>query len=131
MSEVSIDAADALREALAAMGHECSAWPLPRDFEGRLPFTRITLLSGTRSARVVDTFRLQLETWAETPAEAIAEANLVAAHVRDLEGGKMGGSQCYRASVPALPHDSHDPRHPELACAEAMAQVSTRAITKR
>lgn len=126
MSEVSIDVADAIQSALNAVGRNASAWPLPADFERRLPFTRLTLLSGERGDIVSDTFRLQVETWAATQAEAIAEANLVAAAILDMAGTTLGGVQCYRAGVPTLPHDAHDPYHSDLACAESLAQVTVR-----
>ena len=71
--EVSIDIADALQAWLNDHGHSASAWPLPSDFDRRLPFTRVTALGATRSNVVVDDHRVQLETWAETQAEAMAE----------------------------------------------------------
>lgn len=125
---MSIDAADALQEYLNGRGHAASAWPLPSDFDSRLPFTRVTALGGTRRRRVVDTFRLQIETWAQTDAEAMAEALAVESAIYDLEGAELGGATCYAAEVVTKPHDASDPYHPDLANVEALAQVIVRTV---
>lgn len=126
--EVSIDVADALRLWLNGRGHSACARPLPPDLEGRLPLTRVTKLSGNRSNVVVDAHRVQLETWATTQAEAMAEAILVEAALHELPGTWLGGVPCYAVSVYAAPHDSHDPDHPDLCVAETFAEVVTRAV---
>lgn len=126
MSEMSIDVADAMQAYLNDCGYDASAWPLPDDFDERLPFTRVTALGGSRRRRVLDTFRLQLETWASTPAEAMAEALRVEALVCDLEGATLGGVTCYAADVVTKPHDARDPYHPDLANVEALAQITVR-----
>ena len=125
--EVPIDIADAIQEALNALGHDASADPLPYDFEEHLPFTRVEVVGGQRTSLVVDTFNVHLDTWADTPAEALAEANVVAARLVDTEGGTLGGSQCYRVTLGSLPYNTTDPDRPELPMASFMAQVAVRA----
>lgn len=124
--EVSIDVADALQEALNTAGHNASATPLPEDFEDRLPFSRVESLGGQRTQLVIDTFNIHIDTWAETPAEAIAEANRVAAELTELEGGRLDGSQVYSVALGSLPYEAEDPDHPSLPMASLMAQVAVR-----
>ena len=124
--EVSIDVADALQEALNTAGHNASATPLPEDFEDRLPFSRVESLGGQRTQLVIDTFNIHIDTWAETPAEAIAEANRVAAELTELEGGRLDGSQVYSVALGSLPYEAEDPNHPSLPMASFMAQVAVR-----
>ena len=124
--EVSIDVADALQEALNTAGHNASATPLPEDFEDRLPFSRVESLGGQRTQLVIDTFNIHIDTWAETPAEAIAEANRVAAELTELEGGRLDGSQVYSVALGSLPYEAEDPNHPSLPMASFMGQVAVR-----
>lgn len=128
MSEISIDVADALQAYLNGLGHAASAWPLPPDFDEHLPFTRVTALGGTRRRRVLDTFRVQIETWAQTDAAAMAEALAVESAIYDLEGAELGDVPCYAAEVITKPHDAYDPYHPDLANVETMAQVIVRTM---
>lgn len=125
---VSIDIADAIQSALNDSGHAASAWPLPKDFEDRLPFTRVTALGGTTTDVVLDRFRVQLETWAETNADAMDEALLVAAELKGFAGGKLGDSPCYSVTITSLPHDAEDPYHPDLPVAETFAEVAVREM---
>lgn len=125
--DVPIDIADAIQEALNAAGHNACAPPLPDGFEDSLPMTRVTGLGGPRSSRVVDTFNVHLDTWADTPAGALAEAGEVVGLLAGMAGGLLGGSQCYRVDIGSLPHEDEDPDHPDLPMASAMAQVSVRA----
>lgn len=124
--EVSIDVADALQEALNEAGHNASATPLPEDFEDSLPFTRVETLGGQRTSLVIDTFNVHFDTWAETPAEAVAEANLVAAELTELVCGRVGGSQVYSVTLGSLPYEAEDPDHTSLPMASFMAQVAVR-----
>ena len=124
--EVSIDIADALQEALNETGHESSATPLPEDFEDRLPYTRVEALGGQRTQLVLDTFNIHIDTWAETPAEAIAEANRVASELTELTGTRVSGSQVYSVTLGSLPYEAEDPDHPSLPMASFMAQVAVR-----
>lgn len=124
--EVSIDVADAIQQALNESGHAASATPLPPDFEESLPFTRVEALGGQRSSVVLDTFNVHLDTWAETPAEAIGEANVVAALLTEMAGDRLGGSQCYSVALGSLPYPAEDEERPSLPMASFMAQVTVR-----
>jgi len=124
--EVSIDIADALQSALNAAGRAASAVPLPDDFEESLPFTRVEPLGGRRRDLVIDTFNVHFDTWAERPSEAIGEANLVVATLLDMQGGMLGGVQCYSVALGSLPYEAVDADRPGLPMASFMAQVTVR-----
>lgn len=126
MAEVSIDVADAIQAALNEAGHAASAVPLPEDFEGRLPFTRVEAIGGVRSSLVLDQFNVHLDTWGETAKAALAEANEVAAELTEMVGGLLGGSQCYSVALASLPYETEDAYHPSLPMASFMAQVTVR-----
>lgn len=124
--EVPIDVADALQEALNARGHHASGDTMPADFEGLMPFTRVEALGGARTHRVRDAFTVDFEVRAATMGEAMAEAGLVMAEVASMEGGTVGGSQCYRVQVWGLPQPGDDPDRPHLAMASFTATVAVR-----
>ena len=126
--QVSIDVADAIQAALNSRGHAAFAAPVPDDLGTALPLTRVRALGGTRSQVVLDTFSVHLDTWGDTPAGALAEANEVAALLCELAGQTLGGVQCYRVTLGSLPHEDTDPDRPDLPMASFMAQVSARTI---
>lgn len=128
MMQMSIDIADAIQEVLNVRGHDACAPPVPEDLDQRLPLTRVRSIGGSRSQVVLDTFNVHLDTWAVTPADAIAEANSVAALLAEQEGQTLGGVQCYHMVIGGLPHEDKDPDRPDLPMASFMAQVSVRTI---
>lgn len=130
---VSIDIADAIQTALNAAGTNACARPLPRDLEGSVPLTLVEPLGGgERRDHVVDRFPVRLSTWAETDAEAIAEASLAMARLVACQWGDIGGVPCYRVSPLSLPYAAADPRHPDLARVIQTAHlwVRTQTITE-
>ena len=124
--EVSIDVADAIQAALNEAGHSASAIPLPGDFEGRLPFTRVEVVGGTRSQLVLDQANVHLDTWADTHAGAVRESSAVAAELAGMAGSTLGGSQLYSVTLASLPYEAADADHPSLPMASFMAQVTVR-----
>ena len=125
-----IDMADALATWLRTQGHDAVPTPLPDGFESRLPITLLTTLGGQRTWPVLDTHRLQVETYGETIADALDEARAVFAAIESIndEGPVIGGVQSYGAETGGLPAESDDPNHPDVPVAAFVAQVSCRAL---
>lgn len=126
--QVSIDVEDAVQAALNDLGRAACAVPVPVDLDQMLPLTCVRVLGGTRSSVVLDTFNIHFDTWADTPAEAVAESNLVAAALCDMQGAELGGVPCYRVTLASLPHADDDPDRPDLPRVTFMAQVTVRNI---
>ena len=84
---------------------------------------------GERRARVLDRFPIRLTTWAETPAEAVAEANLAMARLVSYEGREIGGVPCYRVTPLSTPYEPVDPAHPDIPRAIQTAHLWVRAVT--
>jgi len=127
---VSIDIADAIQSALNAMGTNACARPLPRDLAASLPITLVEPIGGgERAAHVLDRFPVRLSTWAATPAEAVAEANLAMARLCSCAGGELGGVPCYRVSPLSTPYEPTDPAHPDIPRAVQTAHLWVRTTT--
>lgn len=127
---VPIDIADAVQSALNEADHNASARPMPRDFDQRLPYTLVEPLpGGGRTDVVLDRFAVRCYTYADTPAEAVAESSAVMAAIVATQGTTLGGMPCYRVTPSALPYDAHDPQHPDVARACFTAHMYVRANT--
>lgn len=127
---VPIDIADACQQALNDAGVRACARPLPHDLAGRLPLTLVEPLpGGGRTDVVIDRFAVRVYTWADTPADAVAESSAAMAALVARQGATLGGSPCYRVTPSALPYEAHDPQHPDLARACFTAHMYVRANT--
>ena len=127
---VSIDIADAVQQALNDAGTNACARPLPHDLSASLPITLVEPLGGgLRIAVVLDRFPVRLTTWAETPAEAVEEANLAMARLCAFEGRELGGVQCYRVTPVSTVYEPEDPAHPDIPRAVQTAHLWVRTIT--
>jgi hypothetical protein len=127
---VSIDIADACQQALNDSGTHACARPLPHDLKASLPITLVESIGGgERTARVLDRFPIRLTTWAETPADAVEEANLAMARLAAYEGRRIGGVQCYRVTPLSTPYEPVDPNHPDIPRAIQTAHLWVRTIT--
>jgi len=126
----SIDIADACQQALNDSGTNACAQPLPHDLDASIPITLVEALGGgERTARVLDRFPIRLTTWAKTPADAVAEANLAMARLMAYEGRKLGGVPCYRVTPTSTPYEPVDPYHPDIPRAVQTAHLWVRTIT--
>lgn len=125
-----IDMADALATWLREQGHDAVPTPLPDNFEVRLPVTLLTTLGGQRTWPVLDTHRLQVDTYGETMADALTEARAVFAAIESINdfGPVIGGVQTYGSETGGLPSESDDPNHPDVPVTSFIAQVSCRAL---
>lgn len=127
---VPIDIADAVQDALNDAGHTACARPLPRNFPDHLPLTLVeSLPGGGRTDVVLDRFAVRCYTYADTPAEAIAESGEVMAALIACQGGTLGGMPCYRVTPSALPYEAHDPQHPDVPRACFTAHMYVRCLT--
>lgn len=127
---VPIDVADAIQQALNAAGVNACARPLPRDLESALPITLVeSLAGGARTDVVLDRFAVRLYTWAETPAEAVAESSAALAALVACQGGELGGQPCYRVTPTTMPYEAHDALHPDVPRACFTAHLYVRANT--
>lgn len=127
---VSIDIADACQQALNDSGTHACARPLPHNLAAELPITLVEPLGGgERRAQILDRFPIRLTTWAETPEDAVAEANLAMARLVTYEGREIGGVPCYRVTPLSTPYEPVDPRHPDIPRAIQTAHLWVRTIT--
>ena len=109
-----VDADDVIQRWLNSVGVHACAQPLPRDLAGNLPLTLVQGMGGGRADVVRDVFNVRLYTWAETDAEAAAEAARVAASLQAMEREEVGGAFCRSVELNALPYPAHDTNHPDL-----------------
>lgn len=127
---VTVDAADIAQSILNAAGSTACARPLPHDLAAAVPITLVEPIGGDRSSIVLDRIPVRLYTWAETDAEAEAEAALAGARLAAAEGAMVSGTQLYRVALTGLPYPAHDPEHPDLCRAAQTAQLWLRATTQ-
>lgn len=122
--------ADALATWLREQGHDVVPTPVPDDIESRLPLTVLRSLGGQRTWPVLDSHRLQVDTYGETIADAMDEARAVFALVDSMNEThpKVGGVQTYGVETGGLPSESDDPDHPNLPVTSFIAQVRARAL---
>lgn len=127
---VSIDIADACQRALNDAGTNACARPLPHDLSASLPITLVEPIGGgERRVKVLDRFPVRLTTWAETPEDAVAEANLAMARLCACEGRTIGDVPCYRVAPLSTPYEPVDPAHPDIPRAVQTAHLWVRTIT--
>lgn len=127
---VSIDIAGAIQAMLNDAGLAACARPLPYDMADRLPITLVeTMQGGLRSSRILDRFPVRLSTWADTPAQAVAVACDVMAHLAACEGSILGGVQCYRVAPTNMPYETGDPDHPDIPRVVQTAHLWVRVRT--
>ena len=123
-----IDFADALAEWLTEQGHDVRTTPVPDDLKSNLPLTVITSLGGQHTWPVLDTHRVQVDTYGETMADALDEARAVFAYIGEIQDAHpiIGGVQTYEAETGGLPAESDDPNHPDVPVASFIAQITCR-----
>lgn len=129
-TNIPIDIADAVQEALNASGIAACAQPLPRDLGSALPITLVQPIEGgSRSSVVIDRMPVRLYTWDGTDEGACRESRRAFAALAAMAGEVIGGSQCYRVEASSTPYAAYDPDHPTLARYGFTADVYVRAIT--
>ena len=135
-ANVPIDIADALQEALNAvgvltsMGITACAEPIPRDLSDRLPLTLVQPMgAGGRTDVVVDRFAVRLYTWAGDEPAAMDAARCALSALCLVEGEFIDGTRIYRVVPTSMPYPAPDPERPDLARACFTAYVWARANT--
>lgn len=108
-------------------GVNVGATMVPADLEDRLPFVLVQAQGGTVADRVIDNARLNVDTWAETPSEAMRAAHAAFGACMRLSDR----SDVFRGAtgVSARPYASPDEEHPTLARYRFLIVVTT--ITER
>ena len=123
-----IDMAAELAAWITEQGHSATPAPLPDDFASSLPITLITSLGGSRTWPVIDTHRVQVETYADHMADAMDEARGVFAVIDSINDAYpiIGGVQTCGAETGGLPAESSDPNQPTFSVAAFVVQIRAR-----
>ena len=117
-----IDIEDALQAALNADGIKAAAPPVPANLS---PSVFVHRTGGYGTQYVQDLHTIDFDCYAETEAEAMAQACELTRWVRSLEGREIT-VPVYIAEVTTLPYNNPDPNHASLARATLSAQITTR-----
>ena len=121
----SVDIDTALYDRLSEDGYSASAHALPASLGNTLPHVHVTRTGGMTSDLVVETNQVDFDVYAETPADAMAEAVDLCDWVRALDGSVLD-TPCYSSEVMTLPYSNPDPRHPNIGRATFKAQILLR-----
>jgi len=117
-----IDIEKAFSEAIGV-----SATPVPANLGETLPYTCVFTTGGTRSDIICDMHSMDLDTWDETWAKAMARACELVGLLTGLEGSTVNGVSYARVLITGLPYANPDPDRPDLARVTFSAQVITHA----
>lgn len=117
-----IDIEDALQAALNADGVKAAAPPVPANLG---PSVYVHRTGGYGTQYVQDLHTVDFDCYADTEAEAMAQACDLTAWVRALEGRELT-APVYIAQITTLPYNNPDPNHPSLARATFSTQITTR-----
>ena len=125
MSNTTATPAD-IEHVLALALPEVSAPPVPPDMAP--PYSAAFATGGTRSDYVRDTRYVDVDTWASSEGEAIADACAIVPKVEALVGQTIEGATVSRVTVNALPYINPDPNRPDLARATTGYEIALRAV---
>lgn len=119
-----VDVEDAIREDVGALvAAKCCAPPAPDDL--RPNTVCFTSLGGRAQTEVSHIYRISVDCWASTDAEAVALACEVAGIVSSLPVRKLA-HEWKTSSLNATPYLNPDPLRPTLPRATFAADVSLR-----
>ena len=119
-----IDIEDALQAALNADGIKAAAPPVPANLK---PSVYVYRTGGYGTQYVQDLHTVDFDCYAETEAEAMAQACQLTGWVRALEGRELE-TPVYISQITTLPYNNPDPSHSSLARATFSAQITTRVM---
>ena len=100
--------------------------PVPPDMQP--PYSAAFATGGSRSDYVRDVRYVDIDTWAATEGEAIADACALVPAVETLVGQTIDGATVERVSVTTLPYVNPDPNRPDVSRATAAYEIVIKAV---
>lgn len=122
-----VDAEDLLRIDLSTDGVPVCAPPVPDDLGAALPLAMVRRDGGSRMNLVMDQHNVTVSVWADTWADAMANANRLAGAVVRLPMAEGASTQWRTADITGLPSIAPDPAHPTIPRVQFTASVTCRA----